>query len=64
MPLFEKFQYEDWTLLSTRYELHLLLHSFKKDLNDPDRPSFGEPGLGSDVEGLAVAAASEQEVAG
>ncbi len=43
MPLFDKFQYEDWTLLSTRYELHLLLHSFKKDLDDPDRPSFGEP---------------------
>eukprot|EP00435_Cladocopium_sp_Y103_P049544 s854_g15.t1 len=46
MPLFEKFQYEDWTLLATRYELHLLLHSFKKDLNDPDRPSFGEKHLG------------------
>lgn len=43
MPLFDKFQYEDWTLLSTRYELHLLIHSFKKDLDDPDRPSFGEP---------------------
>lgn len=45
MPLFEKFQYEDWTLLATRYELHLLLNSFKKDLNDPDRPSFGEKHL-------------------
>lgn len=39
-PLFGQFQYEDWILLSTRYELHLLAHSFKKDLNDPDRPSF------------------------
>jgi len=39
-PLFGQFQYEDWTLLSTRYELHILVHSFKKDLNDPDRPSF------------------------
>ncbi|CAK9085427.1 Heterogeneous nuclear ribonucleoprotein U (hnRNP U) (Scaffold-attachment factor A) (SAF-A) [Durusdinium trenchii] len=46
MPLFDKFAYEDWTLLSTRYELHLLLHSSKKDLNDPDRPSFGEKHLG------------------
>ena len=45
MPLFDKFQYEDWTLLSTRYELHLLIHSFKKDLDDPDRPSFGEKHL-------------------
>ena len=50
MPLFEKFQYEDWTLLSTRYELHLLLHSFKKDLEDPDRPSFGEPQLNGNFE--------------
>eukprot|EP00930_Biecheleria_cincta_P069924 TRINITY_DN575_c0_g1_i1.p1 TRINITY_DN575_c0_g1~~TRINITY_DN575_c0_g1_i1.p1 ORF type:complete len:897 (-),score=279.03 TRINITY_DN575_c0_g1_i1:219-2840(-) len=41
-PLFANFAYEDWTMLSLRYELHLLLHSFKKDLNDPDRTSFGE----------------------
>eukprot|EP00930_Biecheleria_cincta_P097596 TRINITY_DN892_c0_g2_i1.p1 TRINITY_DN892_c0_g2~~TRINITY_DN892_c0_g2_i1.p1 ORF type:complete len:869 (-),score=256.49 TRINITY_DN892_c0_g2_i1:48-2276(-) len=41
-PLFSKFAYEDWTLLSLRYEIHLMLHSFKKDLNDPDRASFGE----------------------
>eukprot|EP00933_Yihiella_yeosuensis_P035612 TRINITY_DN2920_c0_g1_i1.p1 TRINITY_DN2920_c0_g1~~TRINITY_DN2920_c0_g1_i1.p1 ORF type:complete len:966 (+),score=324.01 TRINITY_DN2920_c0_g1_i1:68-2899(+) len=39
-PLFANFAYEDWTLLATRYELHLLVHSFKKDLNDADRPSF------------------------
>lgn len=44
-PLFANFAYEDWTLLSTRYEIHLLLHSFKKDLNDADRPSFGEKHL-------------------
>ncbi|CAE8633150.1 unnamed protein product [Polarella glacialis] len=44
-PLFAEFLYEDWILLSTRYELHLLLHSFKKDLNDTDRPSFGEKHL-------------------
>jgi len=41
-PLFANFAYEDWTLLSLRYELHLLLHSFKKDLNDPDRTSWRE----------------------
>jgi len=41
-PLFMHFVYEDWALLSARYELHLLLHAFKKDLDDPDRPSFGE----------------------
>merc|ERR1711972_843273 len=41
-PLFANFTFEDWALLSVRYELHLLLHAFKKDLNDPDRPSFGE----------------------
>ncbi|CAE8633151.1 unnamed protein product [Polarella glacialis] len=39
-PLFANFADEDWTLLNTRYELHLLLHSFKKDLSDADRPSF------------------------
>merc|ERR1712008_165147 len=41
-PLFAGFAFEDWTLLAARYELHLLLHAFKKDLNDPDRPSFAE----------------------
>eukprot|EP00932_Pfiesteria_piscicida_P009490 SRR837773.20227.p1 GENE.SRR837773.20227~~SRR837773.20227.p1 ORF type:complete len:586 (-),score=353.16 SRR837773.20227:289-1992(-) len=45
MPLYADFAYEDWTLLSTRYEVHLLLHSFKKDLNDADRPSFAEKDL-------------------
>merc|ERR1712232_97851 len=44
-PLFFNFVYEDWTLLATRYELHLLLHAFKKDLNDTDRPSFSEEHL-------------------
>jgi len=45
-PLFENFQYEDWVLLSTRYELHLLMTSFKKDLNDADRPGFTEQHFG------------------
>lgn len=39
-PLYSEFGYEDWALLSARYELHLLIHAFKKDLNDADRPSF------------------------
>jgi len=46
MPLFANFTFEDWTMLSLRYEFHLLLHSFKKDLDDPDRPGFGEKHLG------------------
>jgi len=41
-PLFANFVYEDWTLLSLRFEFHLMLHAFKKDLNDSDRPSFSE----------------------
>eukprot|EP00404_Azadinium_spinosum_P025042 CAMPEP_0180609066 /NCGR_PEP_ID=MMETSP1037_2-20121125/28564_1 /TAXON_ID=632150 /ORGANISM="Azadinium spinosum, Strain 3D9" /LENGTH=905 /DNA_ID=CAMNT_0022628445 /DNA_START=58 /DNA_END=2771 /DNA_ORIENTATION=- len=41
-PLFANFVYEDWQLLSIRFELHLLLHAFKHDLDDPDRPSFHE----------------------
>jgi len=45
-PLFANFTYEDWTLLNTRYELHLLVHSFKKDLNDPDRPGFTVKDMG------------------
>lgn len=44
-PLYANFTYEDWSLLATRYELHLLLHSFKTDLNDSDRPSFSEEHL-------------------
>merc|ERR1719356_341285 len=44
-PLFAHFVYEDWALLSLRYEFNLLLHSFKKDLNDPDRPGFKEEHL-------------------
>merc|ERR1719456_539763 len=39
-PLFAHFAYEDWTLLSVRFELHLLCHAFRKDLDDPERPRF------------------------
>eukprot|EP00928_Gymnodinium_smaydae_P051303 TRINITY_DN3482_c0_g2_i1.p1 TRINITY_DN3482_c0_g2~~TRINITY_DN3482_c0_g2_i1.p1 ORF type:complete len:884 (-),score=246.83 TRINITY_DN3482_c0_g2_i1:38-2689(-) len=37
VPLFAKFAPEDWTLLNLRYELHLLTHAFRKDLDDADR---------------------------
>lgn len=41
-PLFHHFAYEDWTLLSYRMEFHLMLHAWKKDVSDADRPSFKE----------------------
>merc|ERR1712070_502678 len=44
-PLFFNFAYEDWTLLSTRYELHVLAHAFRKDMDDPDRVGFVETHL-------------------
>jgi len=44
-PLFANFAFEDWSLLRVRLELHLLLVSFKKDLNDPERQSFHESHL-------------------
>eukprot|EP00441_Pelagodinium_beii_P043457 CAMPEP_0197627662 /NCGR_PEP_ID=MMETSP1338-20131121/6207_1 /TAXON_ID=43686 ORGANISM="Pelagodinium beii, Strain RCC1491" /NCGR_SAMPLE_ID=MMETSP1338 /ASSEMBLY_ACC=CAM_ASM_000754 /LENGTH=827 /DNA_ID=CAMNT_0043198437 /DNA_START=52 /DNA_END=2535 /DNA_ORIENTATION=- len=44
-PLFAKFEYEDWTLLSLRLELHLMVHSFKEDANDPERVGIHEQNL-------------------
>jgi hypothetical protein len=44
-PLFANFAFEDWSLLRVRLELHLLLVSFKRDLNDPERQSFHESHL-------------------
>eukprot|EP00928_Gymnodinium_smaydae_P055668 TRINITY_DN39162_c0_g1_i1.p1 TRINITY_DN39162_c0_g1~~TRINITY_DN39162_c0_g1_i1.p1 ORF type:complete len:990 (-),score=307.99 TRINITY_DN39162_c0_g1_i1:357-3173(-) len=41
-PLYANFEYEDWKLLQLRYELHLLVHAFAHDLDDPERPSFHE----------------------
>mmetsp|Transcript_45538 Transcript_45538/g.105569 ORF Transcript_45538/g.105569 Transcript_45538/m.105569 type:complete len:925 (+) Transcript_45538:75-2849(+) len=35
-PLFRCFLFEDWTMMSLRFELHLLLHSFQRDVNDPE----------------------------
>jgi len=36
-PLFSSFAFEDWALLSLRFELHLLVHSFMRDCNDTER---------------------------
>ena len=36
-PLFEDFEDMDWALTSLRFELHMLVTSFKKDCNDADR---------------------------
>merc|ERR1719454_936077 len=44
-PLYLNFVYEDWVLLSLRFELHLLCHAFKRELDDPDRPGFTETHL-------------------
>jgi len=37
VPLFKDFQNDDFTLMALRVELHLLVHAFSKDCNDPDR---------------------------
>ncbi|CAE7774672.1 unnamed protein product [Symbiodinium microadriaticum] len=36
-PLFFNFGFEDWALLSLRFELHLLAHAFLHDCGDPER---------------------------
>jgi len=36
-PLFSAFGFEDWQMMSLRFELHLLAHAFRKEVNDPDR---------------------------
>ena len=44
-PLFADFVYDDWEMLKLRFELHALTHSFRKDLDDIERPSFHESHL-------------------
>merc|ERR1712100_945560 len=39
-PLYSKFEMEDWALLNLRFEVHLLVHAFKHDVNDDDRPGI------------------------
>jgi len=41
-PLFAHFVYEDWVLLTLRFELNLLVHAFRHDLDDPERQTFHE----------------------
>jgi len=45
VPLFANFMFEDWALMSLRFELFLLLSAFKADVNDPDRPGMPEDHL-------------------
>jgi len=40
VPLFASFAFEDWALLSLRFELHLVVHAFARDCKDPDRTGF------------------------
>jgi len=44
-PLFAHFGMEDWALLALRYELFLLVHAFKKDVDDQDIPGVLEQHL-------------------
>mmetsp|Transcript_105937 Transcript_105937/g.188413 ORF Transcript_105937/g.188413 Transcript_105937/m.188413 type:complete len:999 (+) Transcript_105937:5-3001(+) len=36
-PLFSNFAFEDWAMLSLRYEIHLLTQAFLHDCGDPER---------------------------
>lgn len=36
-PLFSRFEFEDWALLSLRFEVHLLAHAFRRDVKDEER---------------------------
>jgi len=36
-PLCKEFQFEDWAMMQLRFELHLLVHAFRKDVDDPER---------------------------
>jgi len=44
-PLFANFTWEDWMMLNLRFELHLLVHAYRRDVNDPERTSFNESHL-------------------
>lgn len=37
LPLFQNFDSDDWALLTLRFELYLLGHAFRKDVDDPER---------------------------
>jgi len=40
MPLFKDFVAEDWTMLHLRFELYLLTHAFRRDVDDPERTAI------------------------
>jgi len=42
VPLFSDFSFEDWALLSLRFELYLLQAAFKHDVDDPERVGIHE----------------------
>eukprot|EP00403_Amphidinium_massartii_P027057 CAMPEP_0178388830 /NCGR_PEP_ID=MMETSP0689_2-20121128/9797_1 /TAXON_ID=160604 /ORGANISM="Amphidinium massartii, Strain CS-259" /LENGTH=843 /DNA_ID=CAMNT_0020009249 /DNA_START=13 /DNA_END=2544 /DNA_ORIENTATION=- len=44
-PLFSKFEFEDWVLLSLRVELMLLVQAFKTDVNDEERVGIHEKNI-------------------
>lgn len=46
MPIFKEFLFEDWTLMSLRYELYLLVQAFRKDCGDPERAGIHIDHLG------------------
>jgi len=46
IPMYAKFEREDWILLEWSYELHLLAHGFKHDVDDPERPAIPEDHMG------------------
>merc|ERR1712151_1174779 len=46
VPLFSHFELEDWELFKLRFELYLLVASFKKDVGDDERPGMHETHIG------------------
>lgn len=42
VPLFEKFEWQDWVLCQTRFEFYHLVRSFKEDTQDADRLGIHE----------------------
>jgi len=46
VPLYAKFAFEDWELVKLRFEYAIMLMSFKKDCDDPDRSGVPVDHLG------------------
>lgn len=44
-PLFSHFSFEDWALMSLRFELNLLVHAFKHDVKDTERSQIHEDNI-------------------